>query len=54
MFNSPVGTFRASPRRALFLALMIGFPIVPVKITGVSLENVTEQALARMVTLSWG
>ena len=54
MFNSPVGTFRVSPRRVLFLALMIGFPIGPVKVTGVTLENVTGQALALVATLGWG
>ena len=51
MFNSPVRTFRASPKRALFLALVIGFPIGPVKIAGVSLGNATEQALALAATL---
>jgi hypothetical protein len=54
MFNSPVGTFRASPKRALFLALVIGFPIGPGKIAGVSLGNVSKQALALAATLGLG
>ena len=54
MFNSPVGTFRASLKRALFLALVIGFPVGPGKIAGVSLGNVTAQALALAATLGWG
>jgi hypothetical protein len=54
MFNSLAGTFRASPKHALFLAQVIGFSIGPVKITGVVLGNVTEQALAPTATLGWG
>jgi hypothetical protein len=46
MVNALAGTFRASPQHALFLALVIGFSIGPVKIIGVSLNNVTEPVLA--------
>jgi hypothetical protein len=41
-------------KRALFLGLVIGFPIGPVKIAGVALGNVTEQALALVATLRLG
>jgi hypothetical protein len=33
---------------------VIGFSIGPVKITGVSLKNVTAYVLALMATLGWG
>ena len=38
-------------KRTLFLVLVIGFPIGPGKIAGVTLGNVTEQALALVATL---
>ena len=54
MFNSMAGTFRASPKHALFLALVSGFPIGPVMVAGVSLGSVTERALALAPILGLG